>query len=290
MRCPAAVILLKSVIAPLELPAPGEGEDGDDDSPLPRSSTAAFRGGIADSADDPDHEVVCVEPGTRDKTIIDALLGTFERAARRAGVPFPAGGIHRGRRSQRIPGTAPRHRTAAAVMRGFATAEQHKVFVPNTSSLVRRVVLATNVVAETSLTYRSIRVIDGHRSISATAGGPKVNGPIELVSQASAAQRAGCSGPHRIGVCIGCTRAGLREPAAIPTRRSLRTGLAAVIPWMAALRLGDVADFRSWIPAGGCQRRYRPSQEPGAFDADGRSPTSAAGWPSFRWTPADWAG
>ena len=81
------------------------------------------------------------------------------------------------------------------------TAEQQRVFAPHTG---RRVVLATNV-AETSLTVPGIRyVVDpGNARISRYSRRLKVQRlPIEPVSQASAAQRAGRCGRVAPGVCI----------------------------------------------------------------------------------------
>ena len=103
-------------------------------------------------------------------------------------------------------------------------------------------VLATNV-AETSLTVPGIRyVVDpGTARISRYSRRTKVQRlPIEPISQASAAQRAGRSRAHR-------TRR--LHPAVLASRTSnrprytdpeiLRTNLAAVILQMAALHLGD---------------------------------------------------
>ena len=81
------------------------------------------------------------------------------------------------------------------------TAEQQRVFEPHRG---RRVVLATNV-AETSLTVPGIRyVVDpGTARISRYSRRTKVQRlPIEAISQASAAQRAGRCGRVADGVCI----------------------------------------------------------------------------------------
>ena len=103
------------------------------------------------------------------------------------------------------------------------TAEQQKVFMPNTSSLTRRIVLATNV-AETSLTVPGIRyVIDpGTARISRYSRRTKVQRlPIEPISQASAAQRAGRSGRTSPGVCIRLySEQDFEADPATPTRRS----------------------------------------------------------------------
>ncbi|MDT4907129.1 MAG: ATP-dependent helicase HrpA, partial [Pseudonocardiales bacterium] len=81
------------------------------------------------------------------------------------------------------------------------TAEQQRVFQPHTG---RRVVLATNV-AETSLTVPGIHyVIDpGTARISRYSRRTKVQRlPIEAISQASAAQRAGRCGRTADGIAI----------------------------------------------------------------------------------------
>ncbi|MPZ26288.1 MAG: ATP-dependent RNA helicase HrpA [Micromonosporaceae bacterium] len=125
----------------------------------------------------------------------------------------------------------------------LSLAEQHRVFQPHPG---RRIVLATNV-AETSLTVPGIRyVIDpGTARISRYSHRLKVQRlPIEPISQASAQQRAGRCGRVADGICIRLyseddftARPAYTEP------EILRTNLAAVILQMAALRLGEVADF-----------------------------------------------
>ncbi|MGI8882136.1 MAG: ATP-dependent RNA helicase HrpA [Jatrophihabitans sp.] len=122
-------------------------------------------------------------------------------------------------------------------------AEQHKVFAGHS---MRRIVLATNV-AETSLTVPGIHyVIDpGTARISRYSARTKVQRlPIEAVSQASANQRAGRCGRVADGVCIRLyseddfdARPEFTQP------EILRTNLAAVILQMAALGLGEMADF-----------------------------------------------
>ena len=148
------------------------------------------------------------------------------------------------------------------------TAEQQKVFAPHTG---RRVVLATNV-AETSLTVPGIRyVVDpGNARISRYSRRLKVQRlPIEPISQASAAQRAGRCGRVAPGVCI---RLYSEEDFAARPRFTdpeiLRTNLAAVILQMAALQLGDIENFPFLDPPD--QRNIRDGvqllQELGAFD------------------------
>src|SRR6266851_2763104 len=125
----------------------------------------------------------------------------------------------------------------------LSAAEQHRVFQPHSR---RRAVLATNV-AETSLTVPGIRyVIDpGTARISRYSQRTKVQRlPIEPISQASANQRKGRCGRTSDGVCIRlyseedfASRPEFTDPEII------RTNLASVILQMAALDLGEVADF-----------------------------------------------
>lgn len=125
----------------------------------------------------------------------------------------------------------------------LSAAAQHRVFEKHR---LRRIVLATNV-AETSLTVPSIRyVIDpGVARISRYSNKTKVQRlPIEPISQASANQRSGRCGRVTDGVAIRLysqTDYEGREPYTEP--EILRTSLASVILQMAALRLGNVADF-----------------------------------------------
>ena len=239
---------------PLDLPSPmSPGKEGPDDP------------------DDPDHEVVRIEPRDQTEAIIDAI---HELAAEPPGdiLVFLSG-------EREIRDTA---EAVRGVVRGvdvlplyarLATAEQMKVFTANSSRLVRRIVLATNV-AETSLTVPGIRyVIDpGTARISRYSRRTKVQRlPIEPVSQASAAQRAGRSGRTSPGVCIRLyseqdfeTRPQYTDP------EILRTNLAAVILRMAALQLGDVADFPFIDPPESRSIRdgVQLLQELGAFDAN----------------------
>jgi ATP-dependent RNA helicase HrpA len=125
----------------------------------------------------------------------------------------------------------------------LGAAEQYKAFQPHRG---RRVVLATNI-AETSLTVPGIKyVIDpGTARISRYSHRTKVQRlPIEPVSQASAEQRKGRCGRTSDGVCIRLYSE--EDFAARPEFTDpeiLRTNLASVILQMAALRLGEVADF-----------------------------------------------
>ena len=106
--------------------------------------------------------------------------------------------------------------------------------------------LATNV-AETSLTVPGIHyVIDpGTARISRYSHRTKVQRlPIERISQASASQRAGRCGRTADGVCIRLyTEEDFAARPAFTDPEILRTNLASVILQMAALDLGDMADF-----------------------------------------------
>jgi ATP-dependent helicase HrpA len=121
--------------------------------------------------------------------------------------------------------------------------DQQKIFKSHTS---RRIVLATNV-AETSLTVPGIKyVIDaGLARVNRYSPRAKVEQlQIEKISQAAAKQRAGRCGRVSNGICVRLYseqdfngRPEFTEP------EILRSSLAAVILRMAALRLGDVAEF-----------------------------------------------
>jgi ATP-dependent helicase HrpA len=107
-------------------------------------------------------------------------------------------------------------------------------------------VLATNV-AETSLTVPGIRyVIDpGTARISRYSHRTKVQRlPIEAISRASADQRKGRCGRLADGVCIRLyTEADYAARPEFTDPEILRTNLASVILQMAALDLGEMADF-----------------------------------------------
>jgi ATP-dependent helicase HrpA len=125
----------------------------------------------------------------------------------------------------------------------LSAAEQHRVFQPHQA---RRIVLATNV-AETSLTVPGIRyVVDpGTARVSRYSRRLKVQRlPIEAISQASASQRAGRCGRVAPGICIRLySEEDLRSRSEFTDPEILRTSLASVILQMAALGLGDVAEF-----------------------------------------------
>ena len=127
----------------------------------------------------------------------------------------------------------------------LSAADQHKVFSSH-SSIVRRIVLATNV-AETSLTVPGIRyVIDtGVARISRYSVRTKVQRlPIEPISQASANQRSGRCGRVAEGIAIRLySQEDFEGRAEFTDPEILRTNLASVILQMASLRLGDIARF-----------------------------------------------
>ena len=147
--------------------------------------------------------------------------------------------------------------------------DQQKIFKPHSA---RRIVLATNV-AETSLTVPGIKyVIDaGLARMNRYSVRAKVEQlQIEKISQAAAKQRAGRCGRVSNGICVRLYseqdfdgRPEFTEP------EILRSSLASVILRMAALRLGDIADFpfieapSSRLIADG----YLLLQELGAVDA-----------------------
>jgi ATP-dependent helicase HrpA len=138
----------------------------------------------------------------------------------------------------RLPGTE-----ILPLFARLSAAEQHRVFRRGSG---RRVILATNV-AETSLTVPGIGyVVDtGLARISRYSQRTKVQRlPIEPVSRASAAQRAGRCGRLAPGVCIRLYSQAEHEARPEFTEPEiLRTSLASVILRMTSLGLGDVARF-----------------------------------------------
>ena len=121
--------------------------------------------------------------------------------------------------------------------------EQRRVFEPGPR---QRVVLATNV-AETSITVPNIGfVIDpGFARISRYSYRAKLQQlPIELISQASARQRAGRCGRIAPGVCYRlCSEADFESRPAYTDPELTRTNLAAVVLAMRAFGLGDIESF-----------------------------------------------
>ncbi len=146
--------------------------------------------------------------------------------------------------------------------------EQDRVFEPSGQ---RRIVLATNV-AETSLTVPGIHFVIDTGLARAKRYSPRQKIDqlrIEPVSQAAAKQRAGRCGRVASGVAIRLYAE--EDFAARPeftTPEILRTSLASVILRMAALELGDIADFPFVEPPTPRQVEdgYRSLFELGAID------------------------
>lgn len=222
-----------------------------------------------DDPDDPDHEIVRTETRDEVEAIVDAIA---ELEAEPPGdILVFLSGEREIRDTAEALGGVLKHTEVLPLYARLPTAEQQKVFAPHTG---RRVVLATNV-AETSLTVPGIRyVIDpGNARISRYSRRLKVQRlPIEPVSQASAAQRAGRCGRVAPGVCIRlyseqdfATRPRYTDP------EILRTNLAAVLLQMAALQLGDIDEFPFLDPPD--RRSVRDGvqllAELGAFDQHG---------------------
>ncbi|MGL5864742.1 MAG: ATP-dependent RNA helicase HrpA [Dermatophilaceae bacterium] len=154
----------------------------------------------------------------------------------------------------------------------LSAAEQHRVFQ---RSGRRRIVLATNV-AETSLTVPGVGyVIDtGTARISRYSQRTKVQRlPIEPVSRASAAQRAGRCGRVAPGVCIRLYSQDDHDARPEFTEPEIqRTSLASVILQMTSLGLGDVARF-PFVDAPDPRQvtdGVRLLEELGAFSSDAR--------------------
>ncbi|MEZ0381937.1 ATP-dependent RNA helicase HrpA [Mycobacterium sp. pW045] len=231
----------------------------------------------AEDPDDPDQEIVRTETRDEIEAIIDAI---GELAAEPPGdiLVFLSGEREIRDTADALQGLRPGGHPLEVLplYARLPTAEQQKVFNRRTaSSITRRVVLATNV-AETSLTVPGIRyVIDpGNARISRYSRRLKVQRlPIEPISQASAAQRSGRCGRTAPGVCIRLySQADFEARPAYTDPEVLRTNLAAVLLQMAALRLGEVADFPFLDPPDA--RSIRDGMallvELGAFDAQGQ--------------------
>ena len=163
----------------------------------------------------------------------------------------------------------------------LSAAEQHRVFERSrVAGVRRRVILSTNV-AETSLTVPGIRyVIDtGTARISRYSNRTKIQQlPIEPISQASAQQRSGRAGRTAPGVAIRLyaeddfqTRNEFTEP------EILRTSLAAVILQMLTLGFGDIASFPFLTPpdSRGVKAAFDLLVELGAVRTTGRSLSEA---------------
>jgi ATP-dependent helicase HrpA len=221
-----------------------------------------------DDPDDPDHEIVRTETRDEVEAIVDAIA---ELEAEPPGdiLVFLSGEREIRDTAEALSGL--KHTEVLPLYARLPTTEQQKVFAPHSG---RRVVLATNV-AETSLTVPGIRyVIDpGNARISRYSRRLKVQRlPIEPISQASAAQRAGRCGRVAPGVCIRLYSE--QDFAARPRYTDpeiLRTNLAAVLLQMAALQLGDIEEFPFLDPPD--RRSVRDGVqllvELGAFDQHG---------------------
>lgn len=228
----------------------------------------ALPSATADDPDDPDHEIVRTETRDEVEAIVDAIA---ELEAEPPGdvLVFLSG--EREIRDTAEALTGLKHTEVLPLYARLPTAEQQKVFAPHTG---RRVVLATNV-AETSLTVPGIRyVVDpGNARISRYSRRLKVQRlPIEPISQASAAQRAGRCGRVAPGVCIRLySEADFAARPRYTEPEILRTNLAAVLLQMAALRLGDIENFPFLDPPD--RRSVRDGvqllTELGAFDRQG---------------------
>ncbi|BBX22646.1 ATP-dependent helicase HrpA [Mycolicibacter terrae] len=242
-----------------------------------RPLEVAVPASAADDPDDPDREIVRTEMRDEIEAIVDAI-GELQAEPPGDVLVFLSG-------EREIRDTAEALNglrlgvTSLEVLPLYArlpTAEQQKVFARRpASNLTRRVVLATNV-AETSLTVPGIRyVIDpGNARISRYSRRLKVQRlPIEPISQASAAQRAGRCGRTAPGVCIRLySQADFEARPAYTDPEVLRTNLAAVLLQMAALRLGEVTDFPFLDPPDARSVRDGVALliELGAFDAQGQ--------------------
>ncbi|HWL60577.1 MAG TPA: ATP-dependent RNA helicase HrpA [Microbacteriaceae bacterium] len=157
----------------------------------------------------------------------------------------------------------------------LSAAEQHRVFQTSRApGIRRRVILATNV-AETSLTVPGIRYVidEGTARISRWSARSKVQRlPIEPVSQASAAQRAGRSGRVAPGVAIRLySETDFAKRPEFTEPEILRTDLAAVLLQMAVLGLGDIEAFPFIDPPDkrGVRDGLALLAELGAIDASG---------------------
>jgi ATP-dependent helicase HrpA len=136
-----------------------------------------------------------------------------------------------------------RHIEVLPLFARLSIEDQQKIFRPSGTT---RIVLATNV-AETSLTVPGIKyVIDaGLARVNRYSPRAKVEQlQIEKISQAAARQRAGRCGRVSNGICVRLySEEDFNARPEFTDPEILRSSLAAVILRMAALKLGDVADF-----------------------------------------------
>jgi ATP-dependent helicase HrpA len=163
-----------------------------------------------------------------------------------------------------------RHIEVLPLFARLSIEDQQKIFRRSNTT---RIVLATNV-AETSLTVPGIKyVIDaGLARVNRYSPRAKVEQlQIEKISQAAARQRAGRCGRVSNGICVRLySEEDYNSRSEFTDPEILRSSLAAVILRMAALKLGDVADF-PFIEAPSSRLindGYQLLQELGAVDAD----------------------
>jgi len=162
----------------------------------------------------------------------------------------------------------PKHVEILPLFSRLSAAEQDRVFKPTNQ---RRVVLATNV-AETSLTVPNIGyVIDaGLARINRYSLRQKVEQlHVEKVSRAAANQRAGRCGRVMSGICVRLYDEGdFAQRPEFTDAEIFRVSLATVILRMAALNLGDIAEFPFIEPPGSrsIADGYQLLQELGALD------------------------
>ncbi|GAA4352478.1 ATP-dependent RNA helicase HrpA [Microbacterium rhizosphaerae] len=252
-----------------------------------------YRGGDDESAEGD-------EGGDAGRDDVDGILGALRELDRE-----PAGDV-----LVFLPGEA-EIRDAADAVRGMyakdaaptevlplygrlSAAEQHRVFErPSTGSgtrmagVRRRVILSTNV-AETSLTVPGIRyVVDtGTARISRYSNRSKIQRlPIEAISQASAQQRSGRAGRTAPGIAIRLyTEEDFDRRPEFTEPEILRTSLASVILQMLSLGFGDIQAFPFLTPpdSRGVKAAFDLLIELGAVSArhgarDGRDGGAAGG-------------
>jgi ATP-dependent helicase HrpA len=226
---PAPIIEVSGRTYPVEVRYRPVVDPDDPDADPDRDQTDAICDAVEELAREPEGDVLVFLSGEREiRDTAEALNGRFGGGKRSGG--------GRGARSLQI----------LPLYARLSTAEQQKVFRRSSGDTSRRVVLATNV-AETSLTVPGIKyVIDpGNARISRYSAKLKVQRlPIERISQASANQRKGRCGRTSDGICIRLySEDDFLERPEFTDPEILRTNLASVILQMAALGLGEVADF-----------------------------------------------
>ncbi|MDR0869009.1 MAG: DUF3418 domain-containing protein [Planctomycetota bacterium] len=150
----------------------------------------------------------------------------------------------------------------------MASEQQRQIFYPRD---LPRLIVATNV-AETSITVPRVRYVIDSGLARLKRYNPKAQIemlPVERVSQAAAAQRAGRCGRVAPGVCVRLySLADFADREKFTPPEILRSSLAGVILQMRELQLGAVEDFpfldpppRALVKAG-----YAELQEIGALD------------------------